>query len=211
MYWRGMTPPTILSTNSKPAPRSVGSTRSHATANCPWPPLCFFTLPSASAVPVIVSRYGTCTSSVSTSTPNLRARRSSAIDRCVSPMPSSSVWCVSGVAVDAQRRVLVDEPVQRVRELVLVALRLRVDRDREERVGRPRTARPRCRCRARRARRRSWCRRAWRPRRCRPACSSFAGSCSLPRIVEIWCRRSSCTVRPFTQRRRRRAARPGAP
>ncbi len=56
MYWRGITPPTIASTNSKPDPRSVGSTRSHAIANCPWPPVCFLSLPSASAVPVIVSR-----------------------------------------------------------------------------------------------------------------------------------------------------------
>ena len=38
MNWRGMAPPTILSTNSKPAPRSSGSTRRQATPNWPWPP-----------------------------------------------------------------------------------------------------------------------------------------------------------------------------
>ena len=37
-------------------------------------------------------------------------------------MPHSSVWCVSGVALDADRRVLVLQAVQRVGELVLVAL-----------------------------------------------------------------------------------------
>ena len=56
MYWRGITPPTIASTNSKPAPRSVGSTRRNTIANCPCPPVCFLSLPSASAVLVIVSR-----------------------------------------------------------------------------------------------------------------------------------------------------------
>ena len=37
------------------------------------------------------------------------------------------------VALEPEHRVLVLEPVQRVRELVLVALRLRVDRDGQHR------------------------------------------------------------------------------
>ena len=40
-------------------------------------------------------------------------------------MPHSSVWWVSRVALEAERGVLVEEAVQRVGELVLVALRLR--------------------------------------------------------------------------------------
>ena len=56
MNWRGMAPPTILSTNSKPPPRSRGATRSQATPYWPCPPDCFLYLPSASAWPVIVSR-----------------------------------------------------------------------------------------------------------------------------------------------------------
>ncbi len=56
MYWRGMAPPTIESTKLKPSPRPTGSTRRLATANWPWPPVCFLTLPSASALPEIVSR-----------------------------------------------------------------------------------------------------------------------------------------------------------
>ena len=41
MNWRGIAPPTIASTNSKPVPRSSGSTRRNATPNWPWPPVCF--------------------------------------------------------------------------------------------------------------------------------------------------------------------------
>ena len=76
---------------------TLGLTRRLATAYWPWPPDCFLTLPSASAVPVIVSRYGTRTSSVSTFTPNLRASRSSATVTCVSPQPRSTVWPVSSL------------------------------------------------------------------------------------------------------------------
>ena len=80
----------------------AASTRTNATPNCPCPPVCFLYLPSASASPVIVSRYATFTSSVSTSTPSLRCSRSSAIPRWVSPMPHRSVWWVS--ALRSRRR-----------------------------------------------------------------------------------------------------------
>ena len=43
------------------------------------------------------------------------------------------------VALDAHHRIFVLQPVQRVRELVLVGLGLGVDRDREHGVGRART------------------------------------------------------------------------
>jgi len=36
-----MAPPTTSEANSKPAPRSSGSTRRCTSANCPAPPVCF--------------------------------------------------------------------------------------------------------------------------------------------------------------------------
>ena len=56
MYWRGTEPPTISSTNSKPAPRASGSILIQVSANWPRPPDCFLSLPWASARPLIVSR-----------------------------------------------------------------------------------------------------------------------------------------------------------
>ncbi len=69
-------------------------------------------------------------------------------------MPHSSVWCVSALRSRRSTGILVEEPVQRVGELVLVALRLGVDRDREHGLGRVEGRRRRGRRRARRARRR---------------------------------------------------------
>src|SRR5436190_1222602 len=50
MNWCGITPPTILSTNSNPAPCSVGSTSIVHTPYCPWPPDCFTYRPVAVAL-----------------------------------------------------------------------------------------------------------------------------------------------------------------
>ena len=52
----GIAPPKMSSTNSTPAPRAAGSMRMRHTPNCPCPPVCFLCLPSASALPRIVSR-----------------------------------------------------------------------------------------------------------------------------------------------------------
>ena len=51
IYWRGMTPPTILSTNSYCSPRGNGSISIQVSANCPRPPLCFLCLPWTRALP----------------------------------------------------------------------------------------------------------------------------------------------------------------
>src|SRR5204863_2247279 len=59
MYWRGMEPPKMSSTNSKSDPRGSGSMVILQSANWPWPPDCFLCRPCASADLVIVSRYGT--------------------------------------------------------------------------------------------------------------------------------------------------------
>ena len=56
MYVRGTEPPTTESTNSKPPPGGSGETRNCTTANWPWPPDCFLSLPSTCAFPAIVSR-----------------------------------------------------------------------------------------------------------------------------------------------------------
>ena len=69
MKLRGTAPPTTLSTNSKPAPRSSGSTSMLTTAYWPWPPDCFTWRPTARALSVKVSRNAILTSSCSTLTP----------------------------------------------------------------------------------------------------------------------------------------------
>ena len=48
-------PPKILSTNSKPPPRSNGSKTTLQSPNCPRPPVCFLWRPCTSALAVIVS------------------------------------------------------------------------------------------------------------------------------------------------------------
>jgi hypothetical protein len=50
MKLRGITPPTILSTNSKPLPRGSASTSSQQSPNWPRPPDCFLYLPCELAV-----------------------------------------------------------------------------------------------------------------------------------------------------------------
>ena len=52
----GMTPPTTLSTNSKPSPRPFGSTRRKTSPNWPAPPVCFLWRWCPSAGAVMVSR-----------------------------------------------------------------------------------------------------------------------------------------------------------
>ncbi len=101
------------------------------------------------------------------------------------------------VALDAQHRVFLLEPVQRVGELVLVALALGVDRDREQRLGRGQhvdfdATRP-----WPRARRRSRCGLSLATAAMSPAATSLTASCSLPRIENSWCMRSSVFDREF--------------
>ena len=155
MKLRGITPPTIASANSKPAPRSRGSTRSHATANWPWPPRLLLELAlglGRAGDRLAVRRPARLR--CRPRTPNLRASFSSAIDRCVSPMPHSSVWCVSGLRSMRSTGSSSCRRCKRVGELVLVALRAGLDRDREHRLRRLERRRPRPSRPSRRARRR---------------------------------------------------------
>ena len=92
----GTAPPTTLTTNSKPVPRSSGSTSMSHTAYCPWPPDCLTCRPFAAALPAKVSRSGTTTGTVSSSTPCSRSR-SSSTSACASPMHHSTSWWVSGL------------------------------------------------------------------------------------------------------------------
>jgi len=55
MKLRGTEPPKMSSTNSKPPPRGIGSTRSHVSPYCPRPPVCFLYLPCPSGAPLTVS------------------------------------------------------------------------------------------------------------------------------------------------------------
>ena len=56
MYCRGITPPTILSSNTKPEPRGSGARRIQQSPYWPRPPVCFLCLPCPSALPFSVSR-----------------------------------------------------------------------------------------------------------------------------------------------------------
>ncbi len=56
------------------------------------------------------------------------------ISRCSSPIPEMSVCPVSSSRLDAEGRILLRQPREPGRELVLVGLRLRLDRDRDDRV-----------------------------------------------------------------------------
>ena len=71
----------------EPAAGGSGLTRSCTTANWPWPPDCFLSLPSARAGFAIVSRYATGAGPVVTCTPSTRASRSTATATWVSPSP----------------------------------------------------------------------------------------------------------------------------
>ncbi len=133
MYCRGMAPPTTLSMKRNPAPRSRGSMRIDTTPNWPWPPVCFLYFPSASAPVVIVSRNGMSTSSISTSTPNFRAEALPG-HRQVRLTRAPEDGLVGLVhPLDHQDRVLLLEAVEADHQLVLVALRLRPQADREHR------------------------------------------------------------------------------
>src|SRR5438105_11188901 len=96
MNWCGTTPPTILSTNSNPPPRSSGSTSIVATPYCPCPPDCFTYRPVAVALVLRVSLYEIRAGRCDTSTPNLRFIRSRTTSMCASPMQYRTVSCVSG-------------------------------------------------------------------------------------------------------------------
>ncbi len=56
MKLRGIAPPKMSSTNSKPPPRVSGSTRIQVSPYWPRPPVCFLYLPCTSARPLTVSR-----------------------------------------------------------------------------------------------------------------------------------------------------------
>src|ERR1700760_988519 len=97
MNWRGTTPPTTLSTNSKPSLPGMGSTSMWQMANSPWPPLCLTFRPSPLALPPTVSRSGTRSALVSTATPYRLDSRSSSTSAWASPMHHSTGCWVSAL------------------------------------------------------------------------------------------------------------------
>src|SRR6185295_12847470 len=96
MKFRGMTPPTMPSSNSTPDPRGSGSSSMWQSPYCPRPPLCRLYLPCAFALPVTVSWYAGCGSSRWTSTSNFRFSFSIATSMCTCPIPFSSFSFVAG-------------------------------------------------------------------------------------------------------------------
>ena len=134
MNWVGTEPPTTLDSNSKPAPRGSGANSTWHTAYWPCPPDCLTCRPVTRAGLAMVSRIGTRTGSVSTSAPPARSRDSTT-SACASPMHQSTVWWVSSVALQAQRRVRGDQLGQRLDQRVLVAAGVRDHRDGQQRLG----------------------------------------------------------------------------
>ncbi len=168
MYCRGIAPPTIESTNSKPSPRLERARRAG------WRPrtgrgrrICFLTLPSASAWPAIVSRYGH---------PHVLGLDVDA-ELAGQPLERDGEVGVADaaqhglvgllVALDAQRRVLGLQALQRAAELVVVGLRAAADGEAEDGRWRRAGRRPAPACPSAPACRRCGCRPAWRRRRCR--------------------------------------------
>src|SRR5213079_1016765 len=91
MYCRGMTPPTISSTNWNPDPRGSGAIRIQQSPYWPRPPVCFLCFPCPSARALNVSRYAIFGFPITACTPNLRASRPTMISRWRSPSPRISV------------------------------------------------------------------------------------------------------------------------
>ena len=116
------------------------------------------------------------------------ARRS---PRC-GPRPVATRSCSPVArALDPDRRLLLEHPLERRAHLVEVGLRLRLDRDRQGRL-REVERRQDDRLLLRRQRVAGLGHgRAWRPRRSRPPCSSPIGSWSLPWSSSSWPIRSS--------------------
>src|SRR5438093_13698118 len=134
MKLRGTAPPKMSSTNSKPPPRCIGSTRSHVSPYWPRPPVCFLYLPSLGA-----SLHGLLVGN---------ARRQQVHVDVVLPLHALDDHLhmqaadtrdqeLLGLRVEVvvDRRVLFGDARQRVRDLVLVAARLGLDRERDRRLG----------------------------------------------------------------------------
>ena len=109
--------------------------RSCRRAYWPWPPVCFTCRPALAPCVLIVSWYAILAGWVATSTPNLRFIRSICTSRCASPMPYITVSCVSSERATRSVGVLLAQTREAGGELVLVALRLRLDGEREQRLG----------------------------------------------------------------------------
>src|SRR5881398_2491060 len=96
MYSRGITPPTMLSSNTKPVPGSPGAMWMTTCPYWPRPPVWRMNLPSTYSTRLrTVSRYATWGRPTLASTLNSRRMRSTMISRCSSPIPEMIVCAVS--------------------------------------------------------------------------------------------------------------------
>ena len=131
MNWRGIAPPTIWSTNSKPAPAVERLHPHERDAELAVP---------AGLLLVLALGLGRAGDRLAVRDLHVLGLDLDA-ELAVQPLERDAEVRLAhapqqrlvrlGVALEAQRRVLVEQAVQRVGELVLVALRLGVDRDRE--------------------------------------------------------------------------------
>ena len=186
MNWFGIAPPKILSTNSNPSPRGSGSISMLQIGVLAVAAGLLHVTSEPLAAACGSSRGTRSWRGVVTSTPNLRFIRSimHVEVRLAHPVHHGLVRLVR--ALDPEGRVLLAQPCEGGRQLVLVALGLGCDREREQRLGhlerRDRSpGRP-----SSRTCRRSSCGPAWRRRRCRRRRPRRRVSCSLPRSANSW-------------------------
>ena len=177
----------------------AGSTRRLATAYWPCPPVCFLTLPSASALagdrlPVgHPDVFGVDVDAELAGQPLERDGQVGLADAAEQRLAGLLV------ALDDQRRILGLEALQRAAELVVVGLGAGAHGDGEHgrrRQGRPRPARatpsaPACR--------RCGCAASLATAAMSPATSEVAGVCSLPRRWNRPCSRSSVPLVALTR------------
>ena len=128
MNWRGTDPPTTLSTNSTPPPRSSGSISMWQTAYWPCPPLCLTCRPWTVHLRTNVSRsavrngLGLDLDAIAVAQP-----AEDLLDVGLAHRPQHDLVGLR-VVLHPHGHVLGDDPLQRARELVLVALVGGVDR-----------------------------------------------------------------------------------
>src|SRR5438094_8591428 len=135
MYWRGITPPTISSTNWNPDPRGSGAMRIQQSPYWPRPPVCFLCFPWPSARARNVSRYAILGRPIWACTPNF-ARQPPHDDLEVPlPQPADQRLPQFARVLVLERGVFFVQLVQAVRQLLLLPPLLYVDCFRDHRLG----------------------------------------------------------------------------
>ncbi len=131
----------------------------------------------------IVSRYGTRGWCSSTSTPKRRFSRSTATSTCICESPASELLARLLVAAENEGRILLGQAPERLRHLLLLALRLRRDREAHHRLGEVEARQLDVDLLVERAGRRSSSSLSFATAPMSPSPNASAWACSLPCIV----------------------------